>query len=232
MEKVLIFDVWADYAHFKKPYTTTSPITYSIPSRTTLTGLLGAILGIEKNKNNVELSPEEISIGLKILKPIKKVMVGHNLIDTKTAKYMAQMKNRTQIKFEYIKEPRYRIYVSGGKYYDELRRFLENHESSYTLSLGLAQCLANFEYIGEVEGTLKEGSCEIDSVLPLEGLHPNQVEIKDGLELFSDRFAKKMKEDREVLEYSDVLFERNGKPVSIKEIEYLELSNGENIKFL
>ena len=52
MSKIIIFDIWGDYAHFKKPYTTTSPLTYSIPSRTALTGIIGAIMGIRKDKNN------------------------------------------------------------------------------------------------------------------------------------------------------------------------------------
>ena len=51
MKKVLVFDIWSEYGHFKKPYTTTSPLTFSIPSRTALTGIIGAILGIEKGMN-------------------------------------------------------------------------------------------------------------------------------------------------------------------------------------
>lgn len=46
--KVLAFDIWADYAHFRKFYTTTSPLTFSFPPPPTIAGILGAIYGTEK----------------------------------------------------------------------------------------------------------------------------------------------------------------------------------------
>ena len=64
--KVLVFEVYGKYAHFKKPYTTTSPLTYSIPSRTALTGIIGAIIGIEKNENNVLLNYEHCKLSIEI----------------------------------------------------------------------------------------------------------------------------------------------------------------------
>jgi len=45
--KVLVFDVSSDYAHFRQPYSTTSSLTYAIPPRTAIFGLIGAILGID-----------------------------------------------------------------------------------------------------------------------------------------------------------------------------------------
>jgi CRISPR-associated Cas5-like protein len=50
MTRVLVFEVWGEYGHFRKHYTTTSPLTFSIPSRTALTGLLGAIIGLSKEE--------------------------------------------------------------------------------------------------------------------------------------------------------------------------------------
>ena len=47
-DKLLVFDIGSEYGHFRKFNTTTSPLTYSIPTRPAITGLLGAILGIER----------------------------------------------------------------------------------------------------------------------------------------------------------------------------------------
>jgi CRISPR-associated protein Cas5h len=47
VDKVLVFDIWSDYAHFRRGYTTTSPLTYPFPTRTALTGIVAAILGLE-----------------------------------------------------------------------------------------------------------------------------------------------------------------------------------------
>ena len=48
-ERVIVFDVWGDYAHFRKNYSTSSPLTYSFPPRTALSGLIGAIAGLDKS---------------------------------------------------------------------------------------------------------------------------------------------------------------------------------------
>ena len=44
----IIFDVYGEYGHFRKFNTTTSPLTYSIPTPSAIFGLLGAVLGIER----------------------------------------------------------------------------------------------------------------------------------------------------------------------------------------
>lgn len=232
MEKVLVFDIWGEYGHFKKPYTTTSPITYSIPARTTLAGMIGAIIGIEKNEVNSLLNPEKSNIALSIINPIKKTIISQNLIDTKKAKQMAKINGRTQIRFEYLKNVKYRIYYSGADY-EKLKGHLENHTSEYTLSLGLSECLANYKYIGEHEIEKKIGNCQLTSVLNSKNILPENIDFSCGGEIFSDRFAREMKEDREVLEYSDLIFERRGKTIGIKNSEYYCIEKlKENIIFI
>ena len=44
----LIFKLQGDFAHFKRHYTTTSPLSFDFPPRTVLSGLVGAILGLSK----------------------------------------------------------------------------------------------------------------------------------------------------------------------------------------
>ncbi|WP_273319730.1 type I-B CRISPR-associated protein Cas5b [Vallitalea guaymasensis] len=234
MDKIIVFDIWADYAHIKKPYTTTSPITYSIPTRTVITGILGAILGIPKNKNNVILNSDDCSISLRIINPIKKVMVAQNLIDTKTAKYYARMKQRTQIRFEYLKESKYRIYVmlKNDELYRELRDKLVGHESYYTISVGLSENLANFDYIGEYDYELIRQETEIDSVISLDKVNEEDIVFEGDKEYFTERIAIDMLEDREVTKYSDVLFERNGKKIKVRDIECYELENQERVVFM
>ena len=47
-KEILIFDISSEYGHFRKFNTTTSPLTYSIPTRTAVVGIIGAILGLER----------------------------------------------------------------------------------------------------------------------------------------------------------------------------------------
>jgi len=48
--KVLVFDLFGDFAHFRKYYTTTSPLTFSFPPPPTIAGILGAIYGASKEE--------------------------------------------------------------------------------------------------------------------------------------------------------------------------------------
>ena len=49
--RVLCFELFGDYAQFRKFFANMSPLSFSIPPRTVLTGIIGAILGIAKNCN-------------------------------------------------------------------------------------------------------------------------------------------------------------------------------------
>lgn len=234
MKKILVFDIWGEYAHFKKPYTTTSPITYSIPSRTSITGMLGAILGLPKNKNNILLSYDRAHIGVGIQNPIKKVMIAQNLIDTKKAKKMARINGRTQIRFEYVRNPKYRLYVQleDEELHEALKGMLKAHQTVYTLSLGLSENLANFGYLGEYEYSVQKGEAQLKSAVNLEKIQRENIKLISGKEYFVDRFALEMTEEREVTRYGDILFERNGGSVDVKDTDYFALGNGENIVFI
>jgi CRISPR-associated protein Cas5h len=237
MSKLLVFDIWGNYAHFRKPYTTTSPLTYSIPSRTALTGIIGAILGIEKEKNNEELNYSNCNLSLRILNPIKKVIINQNLIDTKTSKMMARIKpkgGRTQIRFEKLKDVKYRIYVEifDTDLYERLKETLKEHTPKYTPCFGISEDIANFQFVGEFDYEVEHGSVEIDSVVNMEELVPQNIEFEEGKEYFADTYPLEMKRNREVLKYGEILIERQGKSILVKDTDYLSLSTKEKIKWV
>ena len=237
MSKIIIFDIWGDYAHFKKPYTTTSPLTYSIPSRTALTGIIGAIMGIRKDKNNEDLNYSKCNLSIRIMNPIKKTIINQNLINTKTAEKMSRMKSkggRTQIRIENLKDVKYRIYVEifSEKEHNDLLSRLKNHSPVFTPSLGISENLANFSFIEEVEYKKEMGDIKLHSVLNIEKIQPQNVIFEEGKEYFVDTYSVEMQEDREVLKYGEILIERKGQEIAVRNIEYIALSNGENIMWV
>ncbi|MFZ3149652.1 MAG: type I-B CRISPR-associated protein Cas5b [Methanothrix sp.] len=232
-ERVIVFDVWGDYAHFRKNYSTTSPLTYSFPPRTALSGLIGAISGLDKTEYFRQFFRNCADIGCKIQEPIKKIRIGENLIDTKSAIKMHLIKNRSQIRFEFVKDPKYRVYFSHSdeQFYKKVMELLLNHQSVYTPCLGLSQLVCNFRFIGEF-GLKKSGEevQHIDSVVP--GKCIVEPEFEDGKEYFSEVMPCEMGEAREVTDYREILFERNGKGIKAKAKELWEVENGERIAFL
>jgi CRISPR-associated protein Cas5h len=246
IKKLLVFDVWGDFAHFRRGYTTTSPLTFSIPPRTSLCGLISAILGLEKENNEYlkYFTLDKAKIGLRLLKPVKKVNIAENLIDTKTAKGIGMnlIKNRTQIRFEFLKKQRYRVYFwhSDEKLYGQLKENLSKHKTKYTLCLGLSENIANFKFKGEFDTRLKNSNdklLHIHSVIPTKKLLKNGINFDNGWEYFSVRIPVEMSQERIVTKYSDIIFERNGKPIESKMVEpYWEINYNdgtrENIVFI
>ena len=236
-ERVIVFDVWGDYAHFRKNYSTSSPLTYSFPPRTALSGLIGAIAGLDKSDYFSRFFRDNAMIGCKILSPVKKVRIGENLIDTKSALKMHLIKNRTQIRFEFVKDPKYRIYFSHSdeELYQKLKDLLSSHQSVYTPCLGLSELIRNFEYRGEFElERCGEEFMAIDSVVPGK-LLLEPPDFEEGKEYFSEVMPAEMGEAREVIDYREILFERNGESIRAKAAELWEIKdggNGERILFL
>jgi CRISPR-associated protein Cas5h len=233
MGNILVFDLWGDLGHFRKPYTTTSPLTFAFPPRPTIAGIIAAIVGLGKNEYLGSFLKEDASIGLRLLNPVKKIRIGHNLIDTKSAKLFSRIRQRTQVRQEYVKDPRYRIYFGHKRagIFNRLRDRLENHESVYTVSLGLSELLANFSFVGEfgVERAVDDAPVVLDSVIPGKG---TEVVFQEKKEYFSADMPLEMGAGRIVTQFGTVVFERNGKPITAKTEFFFRVANGEKILFL
>ena len=233
MNTVLVFDLWGDLGHFRKPYTTTSPLTFAFPPRPTLAGIISAIIGLGKNEYADYFPKKDANIGLRILKPVKKIRMSQNLIDTKKAKLFSRIKQRTQIRFEYVKDLGYRIYFQhrDTALYERLKALLKNHESIYTVSLGLSELLANFRYVGDfgLQKVAGNNSTTINSVIPDKG---TEVEFEQGKEYFSMNIPLEMNCSRIVTQFGTVLYEQNGKPLLAKTEFHFKVENEERILFL
>lgn len=231
MNKVLVFDVWGDYAHFRRFYTTTSPLSFPIPPRTALCGLIGAIVGLEKEDNDYlnYFSTETVHIALKLLNPIKKTVIAENLIHTKNAKGpgMNLITERTQIRFEFLKDQKYRIYFhcpdEDNMVYRKLKQNLTQHKMVYTPCLGLSENIANYNFVGEFEMAIipcKDDYISIDTILPLQKtLEREGIMFESEGEYFSIRMPIELNTERIVTKYGDIIFDRKGRPIKAKLIE-------------
>jgi CRISPR-associated protein Cas5h len=236
MNNVLVFDVWGEYAHFRKYYTTTSPLTFSIPPRTAVCGLIAGIIGLDKNEYLKHFTKEKADIAVKIIAPVKKVRIAENLIDTKNAQLMSRIKTRTQIRFELLKDARFRIFFrhTDSKIFNTVHEYLELHKCVYTPCLGLSEHIANFSYVSEMKCQAIENSdfVKIFSVIPIPTGSHVEIDFEDGGEYFHETLPIEMEEDRTLREYSKVAFERNGAPISAKVRRFWELEDNERIIFL
>jgi len=196
-------------------------------------------IGVRKNNEYLRyFALDKAKIGLKLLNPVKKIRIAENLIHTKDAKGIGMnlITTRAQIRFEFLKDPKYRIYFwhSDNELYNKLKNNLVEHKSVYTPCFGLSENIANFNFVGEIDAELKEPNEKIliHSVLPAE-----KVTDKEGInfdfsgEYFSLRLPTEMNQERVITKYSNVLFERNGNPIEANMKEpYWEINYNDGTK--
>ena len=237
--KILTFDIWGDYGHFRKFYTTSSPLTFSFPPPSTLSGIMGAIYGAGKDEYLKIFSFDKCRLAVKIVTSVKKVRMGLNLINTK-GHYWIPYGNkyhepRTQIRTEFLKEPHFRIYFTheDENILGKAAKLLEEHKSVYTVSLGLSELLADFEYKGMYDAEYILDGAFIDLATPV--LFSNMVsdglEIEEGKKYFKEKMPIVMNPERIIEKYDDVIFESQGKTIKARVNSYCRLENGENIAF-
>ena len=208
--KILAFDIWGDFAHFKKFYTTASPLTFCVPPPTTIFGMIGAIIGFEKEEYLKYINGDTTKIGIQILNPIKKLRMTLNLIDTKSSIKFNYIRNRTQIKTEFLKNPAYRIYVNinDENLFAELTEKIRKKENHFTVSLGLANLIANFKFSGLYDATFTEKAEIIHTAVLSENI--NSIEVEYGKKYFKEKFPVNMTPEREVTGYKDIVMELTG----------------------
>lgn len=172
LSKILAFDVWGEYACFRRPYSTTSPLTYPFPTRTALSGMVAAILGLERDSYYQDFSDSNCKMGIQFLSPLKKTYIGQNLIDTRRGFFLWDIsKNpRTQILFEVLKDVQFRIYLwlKNDELAQSLEKHLLDHTSIYTPYFGLANMLANFKFVNIYKDIMESEDIDvgISTVVP------------------------------------------------------------------
>ena len=76
-----LFNIEGNWAHFKKPETNNNPLTHDFITKSALVGLIGAVLGIEREKMR-PLFPqlcEDLLYGVQTVNPVKKESWGFTL---------------------------------------------------------------------------------------------------------------------------------------------------------
>lgn len=76
---LISFRYHAKYGHFRKPYSNVSSLSYPFPPRTALSGLLGAILGVQKAEVPLRFDEKNLKVAVEIERPIKTITHVTNL---------------------------------------------------------------------------------------------------------------------------------------------------------
>ncbi len=231
--KVLVFDIKGHYAHYKKIYATTSAISYVIPTKTSLYGYFWALACLEKldDKNNYlrYFTNKQCLVGIGIQVPIIMQRININL-----RAVLGRMKlndNRKPTTTEFVYKPEYRIYFwhKNTSFYERMKYNLQYQISEYTPTLGLANLISTFIFIGEFEAKLQntDNLIEVKTIIPKSkfidfdsnALIDNENEIIE-----QSMYPVEMDLERNVTERDDVILDRKAKPIKAYLKEYYEIN--------
>lgn len=132
--KLIAFDVRSTIAHFRRPDTTSTHLTFPFIPPTAAKGLVGAVLGIEDFVTTDQ-------VGIQLLSEVRMISQRLSLL----GKGSRNTFNRPTT-IQLLVQPAYRIYYAGEQYTDRLEFMLQNKQAIYSTYLGSAFSLTTPEY--------------------------------------------------------------------------------------
>jgi len=140
-----------NWGHFKKPETNNNPLSHDLITKTALIGLIGAVLGIERERMK-ELFPvfsEDLLYGVELLNPVRKISWGFT-----SATAVRPTAPGTPKYFEFLKHPSFKICIAlkdkrSEEYILKFIQFVKDEESIFPPVLGWHNCPANLSFISE-----------------------------------------------------------------------------------
>jgi CRISPR-associated protein Cas5h len=189
--EVISFDVCGKFAHFRKYYANNTAFTYSVPPRTTVMGMLAAVMGYERDQYYERLASQHLRMGLRLLAPVKKSFHRLNFLSIKSRGDALEgtgdftgAGGHIQTPFELVSglHPgrdwvKYRIFIAQGAEdngeFSSLRDALLQRQQRFNLALGAANFNAwieNTRLYSGVEVEQASGLIKIHSAAPSEKL--------------------------------------------------------------
>ena len=230
VNEVLTFKLKGKLAHFKKFYSNKSSLTYKVPTRTVLMGMVASILEYSRDSYYDLLAPDKAKFGVKILK----AGVPH----FECVNYLKDGGGRTQVRLQLLlpKEDvvEYQVFFTHQEksLVKELKEKLKKKNLGYGLFLGQRQFRATAEFIDAVSAEkITDYKGEITTLTFKDNI--KSLDLEGELRLNTPNMPisfKKVKSGREPTKVAKVCFEERGHSLQGTFKEAFRLGR-ENISF-
>jgi CRISPR-associated protein Cas5h len=217
--------VRADYAHFSHPATIYSSLTYPVPPKTTVMGMLSAIAGEERYDH---LSAMRYSVAIEHIAAKRQFCfngIKSVLSELNPKKTVGFRKGRKQFYRELLVDVSYRVFCDlqevRAESVEKILDAMHRHKSYYPLYMGINLCLADYTLCGvyqKVENTLKD-EAYVDGLVPL---HSDFV-IENGKRYADVHMPTKVDEARNFGGFEDYLVELEGRPILCRNVEIAQV---------
>ncbi|NMB40555.1 MAG: CRISPR-associated protein Cas5 [Firmicutes bacterium] len=204
--KIIAFDVRSTIAHFRRPDTTSTHLTFPFIPPTAAKGLVGAVLGIEDFVTTDQ-------VGIQLLSEVRMISQRLSLL----GKGGGNTFNRPTT-IQLLVEPAYRVYYAGEQYTDRLEFMLQNKQAIYSTYLGSAFSLTTPEYAGTWDVSEVDFSGDwysAISVVPASIIE--ELSLEDGnYYQRASGFMKKYEGGRSFTKSVDFIYEQRGAKLTFK----------------
>jgi CRISPR-associated protein Cas5h len=223
----IVFELTGQLAMFRKPYTTTSSISYPFPPPTAGAGIISAIVGIENGSEKDGYSAafwwklNDNRIAIRMLSNVKWYVTALNLWNVKEP----QKNTHIQVKNQFVKDPIYRIYVEGPLE-DKLKEYLSNNNFVYTPYLGVAYAIAQIKYIGSFDNKkIEDENVFVQTIIPYDS---NEIEVnmKESGGIHKEIVPFQMSQERSLNKSINVIYQSKNSEhgICLKQFKNLEVS--------
>lgn len=143
-----LIHVSGNWAQFKKPETNNNPLTHDFITKTALIGMIGAVLGIERDamKNRFPELSEDLVYGVQIKSAVKKESWAFTL------RRASNLFEKAPKQMEFLRNPNFIVALALKNFrskllFEQFISAVENSEAKFTPVLGLHNCPANLALI-------------------------------------------------------------------------------------
>lgn len=252
--KIISLHLIGKMAHFRKFYSNSSALSYYIPPRTTICGIVAGLLGFERDRYYNDFSIDKFKVAVACQKPIKKTTQKINYLMIKSPNDLnGSQENHSQTPMELIIPENiregfvdYKIWIThkDEKLMEELEGILSCKSEAYYKSLGACMALGTAFNLGWIEfGDVlqgKEVNIEseklISSSMPVERVK----EIRTGKMvgnrhlIIKEELPMEFDEERRITErgLKDILVNIDGNDIAAVVDSFVSLENGQNIMWM
>ena len=242
--EVLCFKISGKLAHFRKYYANNTAFSFTIPPRTTLMGMVAAVMGLERDSYYELFASENIHFGVRVLTPLKKSFHRLNFLSIKTLGDLSKKMSsdfrgeggRIQTPFEVVSgwdlrkdEVVYQIFISptgqGVKIFENIKNHFLNAYPVFNVTLGVANFGASIHdvFLGEAiinRELTSDSYCIVHSAIPTNHVKDLKFDKED---FGSYNFVEEdmlpgdyVANTREVRKMNRLLFSTSANPLRVK----------------
>lgn len=248
-DSCLSFTISGPWGHFRRIDGNIVKQTYRVMPRTTVAGLVAAILGIERDGYYDLFADGASAMAIEPATELRTVNVPVNTLSTadedirRVPKRGRKLKiglpdptkPRQQHNYEVLIDPAYRIdlWLSDDEVYEDLERMLSEGKSHYTPSLGLSEYLARVDYHGEhdVEQIDTDDPADVDSAVPdaVNSIVP-EPGVTHGVER-SPAFMERHDGGRRTTGFTAYAYDHDGGSLTVRDVSPCTV-DGRNVLFV